>query len=172
MFEYSSKFRITSELNEVTRIYSTDELENQRIKQKMHQSMLRRKFLLNRKEQLTPLPSHFLPRLNKNKILPNILKEFHLSSDKLDINKDKKNNNIDCKNFSDLRSKEKEPDHKMGNSQKSKKLYTQYCKFNLSKPVFFKKTNNEFNSKLISNQKYDSKSLDQLKMDHPVNKRV
>lgn len=183
MFEYSSKFRISPELNgvikekqflnsEVTRIYRTDKLENKRDKQKMHQNMIRRNFLLNRKEQLTPLPSHILPRLNKSKVLPNILKEFHLSSDKMDFNKDKENSFFNFKNFSDLRSKEKESEHKMDNSQKSKKLYTQYCKFNLSKPVFFKKTNNEFKSKLISNQKYDSKSLYQFKIDHPVNKRV
>jgi hypothetical protein len=124
------------------------------------QHIFRRKLPSDTNKKEKSPPPQLLPTLNKRKILPAILGEFNLSSD-LDKNKEN-GHKILMKEF----------DREMDNVQTSKKLYTQYCKFNLSKPVLFKRTEDENKARLLFNKKYDSKSMEQFKSDPLLTKRV
>lgn len=121
-----------------------------------HKNFFREKSFSTRKRDQTIFPPNIKSQLYFNKVLPSISKS---KSDLQDAKTEMKKKQVSL-NLKAIESGLKlDPIDKL---QTSKKLYNHCCKFNLSKPVILKRSDDPIKV-LPTYRKYESKSLDQFR---------
>ena len=159
-----SKNKIILNTELIDLVSSQHALKRNHERQLYHKNFFREKSFTTNKKDQPIFPPSIKNQLSFNKVLPSITKS-HSDLHESKIDKKKKQVSLNLKAIES--SLKLDPIDKL---QTSKKLYDHCCKFNLSKPVILKKSDEPIKV-LPTYRKYESKSLDHFRPD-ALNKKV